>query len=233
MNIEVPPLESKPPGLGLRALGLVLSGVRRVSAQVEPYTAWWNERNEQAMADDGPLLVVVGDSTAIGIGASSPDLGYVSLLRAALSKRDSATWRVINLGQSGARTEDAVERQLPIATQLAGELTLCCVGTNDVVWSGDTGGPRRRLRTLIAELPTPMVIGTVAGGSLRARLVNRAIRDAVGGRGVTIVEPWGESGASPRERLAADRFHPNDLGYELMARRFARVLGAPEPSNFD
>lgn len=73
----VPPLVPKRPGIGLRTLGLVMPGIRRISAQIEPYTQWWSDSNQQAVSGDGDgrLLVVIGDSTAIGIGASAPDPG--------------------------------------------------------------------------------------------------------------------------------------------------------------
>ncbi len=227
----MPPLHPKPPGLALRSLGLVIPGIRQVSAQIGPYTRWWSEQNQVAVRSDGPLLAVIGDSTAIGIGASAPDRGYVGLLRDSLDRRDRRRWRVVNLAQSGARVTDGLERQLPILAELAPpSLTICCIGTNDVVWSADTTALRDRLRSLVAALPPGSVVGLVAGGSPRASVANRAVEDAASEGGHTVVDPWREPGPPPGERLAEDRFHPSDLGYALMARPFARHLDAPEPS---
>ena len=110
---HVPTLEPKLPGVGLRSLGVVLPGIRSTTSQIKPFTKWWSDQNQTALAASGPLLVVIGDSTAIGIGASAPDRGYVGLLRDALSERDGLPWRVVNLAQSGAKTTDGLERQLP------------------------------------------------------------------------------------------------------------------------
>lgn len=230
----VPPLEPKLPGLGLRTLGRVVPGIRRVTAQIEPYTTWWSDQNQMAIRAEGPLLAVIGDSTALGIGASAPDRGYIGLLQRSLSDRDGQPWRVVNLAQSGARVADGLDRQLPILEDLqqSGQRAahvVCCIGTNDVVWSTDTVRVRDRLRTLIDGLPGDSVVGLVAGGSPRARLVNRAARAAAADAGCGLVDPWREPGPPAGERLAEDRFHPNDLGYSLMARPFARHLGAPEP----
>lgn len=233
----MPPLEAKLPGRGLRTLGLVVPGIRQVIGQIGPYTRHWSEQNQVALGAGGPLLAVVGDSTALGIGASGPERGYIGLVGQALAERDGTPWRTINLAQSGARVADGLDRQLPIvlelirATGTEPDLTVCCIGTNDVVWSADTGGVRSRLRDLIGQLPDPerSVVCPVAGGSPRARVVNRAIRTAAAEAGAALVDPWREPGPPPGERLAADRFHPNDLGYALMARPFARHLGAPEP----
>lgn len=231
----MPPLHPKPPGLGLRAVGLVIPGIRRISAQIKPYTAYWSDQNQVAAVADGPLLVAIGDSTALGIGASAPSRSYVGLLRDALSHRDGKAWRAINLAQSGARSADGVERQLPTLLALTDhgtepDLVVCCLGSNDVVWSRDTTGVRDRLRLLISQLPSGSTVGLAAGGSPRARTVNRAVRQAAVDAGCAVVDPWREPGPDPAERLAEDRFHPNDLGYVLMSRPFARQLDAPEPS---
>ncbi len=232
----IPPLHAKPPGLGVRAAALVVPGIRRVSAQIEPYTRYWSDRNQLAIsgADDGPLLVAIGDSTAIGIGASEPGRSYIGLLGHALGRRDGQRWRIINLAQSGAKVDDGLERQLPALAQLGHhgiepDAVVCCLGSNDVVWSADTVRVRRRLQRLIADLPAASTVGLAAGVSPRARLVNRAVRQAAAEAGHLLVDPWREPGPGPRGRLAEDRFHPNDLGYVLMARPFARSLGAPEP----
>ncbi len=233
----IPALEPKLPGRGLRAAGLVLPGIRRVSRQIAPYTRYWSERNQRAATGDGPLLIVIGDSTALGIGASAPAHGYVGHVARALTERDGTAWRVVNLAQSGARAADGLERQLPLAERLlrpgtngSAALVVCCIGSNDVVWSSATTAVRDRLRAIIGRLPGGGVAALVAGSSPRARLVNRAVRNAAAEAGCGLVDPWREPGPPPQQRLAADRFHPNDLGYVLMARPFARHLGAPLPS---
>ncbi len=232
----VPPLHPKAPGFGVRLAGRFLGGIGEVSAQVEPYTRFWSDQNQLAVDGDGPLLVAIGDSTAIGIGASAPQRSYVGLLGQALARRDGRPWRVVNLAQSGARVADGLDRQLPILDELlaAGivpDQVLCCLGSNDVAWSLDTFGVQHRLRRLIGGLPASSTVGLIAGASPRGRLVNRAIRLAASEAGLGLVDPWREPGPRPAARLAQDRFHPNDLGHTLMARPFARALGAPEPDH--
>jgi lysophospholipase L1-like esterase len=214
-------------------LGLVHPGVRKVAGQIQPYTRFWSEQNNGALAAGPPLLVVIGDSAAIGVGASRPENGYIGRLQVALSRRDAQPWQVVNLGRSGAKVDDAVDRQLPVAQQLAAQglpaLTLCCIGSNDVLWNRSNPDLRVQLQDLIARLPKPAIVGLVAGGGPASRAANRAIRQAAASRDLPVVDPWRRPG-SVRLKLAEDGFHPNDDGYRSMAGAFAEALGAPDPS---
>ena len=232
---HVPQLVAKPPGAAVQ-LGAMLSGsIRAVTSQIGPYTNWWNNQNQEALGRSGPLLLVVGDSTALGIGASHPANGYIGWLMAALNRESGhdEPWRVINLAQSGAKFDDGVRRQVPIARQLpAPDVAICCLGTNDLVWGLNTTLLRRKARTLVADVGDLLpqgagcetVVCPVAGRSGRARLVNRAIRAAAEDVGVSFVNPWNEPGPGPSTRLASDRFHPSDSGYALMAKPIGRRL---------
>ncbi len=229
---SIPELEPTKPGLLLRLAGAVAPGVREVTTQIQPYTRWWNEQNQRALDHDGPLMVVIGDSTAIGIGASAPGNGYVGRLLELLAQRDGEPWAAVNLAQSGARVNDGIERQLPIALDIertgrSPALVICCIGTNDVVWSIDTTGTRQRLARLMRSLPRPALLCLVAGASPRARVINRGIRHRARELQHDVVNPWTEPGPPASHRLAADRFHPNDVGYALMANALARPLATP------
>ena len=253
----IPRLVPNPPARTLRLLGRFMGGIREVTDQIEPYTAWWDEQNQRAADAAGPLLVAVGDSTAIGIGASSPANGYVGLLLEALTRHDrtigAATrddrtlgaptprrvaasrqpWRAVNLGLSGARLQDALDRQLPVLADLVArglrpEVVVCCIGTNDLVWGRDVERLRSKIDDLAGGLPPDTIVGTLAGGSARARLANRALRRAADRHELHLVDPWSEPNPGTGPRLAADRFHPNDLGYRLMATPFARRVGVAE-----
>jgi len=233
MSSLVPRLVPRPPSPVLRLLGAAVRGIRAMTDQIEPYTAWWDEQNQQAANGSGPLLVAIGDSTAIGIGATAPANGYVGLLAGALSAGAprQVPWRTINLGLSGARLEDALDRQLPILDDLATrglepQAVVCCIGTNDLVWGREVTKLQGRLATLAAGLPSTAVVGTLAGASARGRLANRALRNAADERGLRLVDPWAEPNPGTGQRLAADRFHPSDLGYQLMAVPFAKALDA-------
>ena len=212
---ELIPREISP---GLKAIGAVFSGAKTTTGQIEPYTRWWSVQNQADLHADGPLLVAIGDSICIGIGASHPSKSLAGQVSKQLSERDGVKWRVINLSIPGARIEDALNRQLPIFNQLPqSDVVLACVGSNDILWTPSRHSLRAELRRLSGELPSTTVFGPVAGASARARSANRALREAARANGQKVAEIWDIDGPRMRDRMAADRFHPNDLGYELMA----------------
>ncbi|MCA1692731.1 MAG: GDSL-type esterase/lipase family protein [Actinobacteria bacterium] len=117
-----------------RFLRRVVPGVHRVHAQVTPYATRWDAANELILTTTGPLWVVLGDSTAQGIGAPGYDQGYVGQLRILLDEQrgENGPWRVLNLSRSGARSADALESQLPRLESLPVEpdLVTCAIGAN-------------------------------------------------------------------------------------------------------
>ena len=96
-------LSGRRPGRLVRAAGLVLPGVSRVQADVQPFAAAWGRDNRAALTGSGPLWVALGDSLTRGVGAPTYDRGWVGQLRSRLG------YRVINLGVSGATTLDVLE----------------------------------------------------------------------------------------------------------------------------
>lgn len=239
MLTQIPKLKAKKPGIGVRSLALVSGGVRAVLKQIEPYTNWWTDQNQQALSDSGPLLVVIGDSTAIGIGASSAEQGYVGHVVRGLSQRDDEQWRVINLAQSGARVNDGLTRQLPTVESLVEHgpkpnLVISCIGANDIVWGREIVQLRADIQRLIGGLQAPAIVCELGGESPRTRMANRAIRNAASEQKLDFISPWSEPGPDYKQRLSSDRFHPNDLGYALMSQAFLRRLDCQEldPADF-
>lgn len=246
----------KRPGPGVRAISVVMRGVRKVTDQVPPYTRWWNDQNHRVVsrlqadqatgAGSHKLLVSIGDSSALGIGAKAPELSYTGQLTELLSKRatgesgDESTesWSAINLSMSGARVRDGIDRQLPLLHRLedAGlspDLVICVIGSNDVFW----GSGRRRqsvtqrnaklrqeLTELIGLLPATAIVGEAAGRSQRGQLANQAIHAASREHNLTSLNPWKGDSDDSRPRLAEDRFHLNEIGYEVMAENFMKAI---------
>lgn len=214
----VPELVPRKISLGLKAIGAVFSGAKTTTDQIHPYTQWWSVQNQAELRGTGPLLVAIGDSICIGVGASHPSKSLAGQVADRLSDRDGTRWRTINLSIAGARVEDALNRQLRILSDLpTPDLVLACIGSNDILWTPARNSLRADLRALSDGLPQSTVFGPVAGASARARSANRALRTAARDNGQRVAEIWDIEGPRLRDRMAEDRFHPNDLGYQLMA----------------
>jgi lysophospholipase L1-like esterase len=213
--------------LGRVARGLH-PGLRSVHAQIARYAAEWEAANDAAQAGAGPLWVVLGDSTAQGIGAPTADEGYVGQLRRALDEGSIPPWRVVNLSKSGARVADVADRQLPAleALDVRPALVTCAVGANDVVRRTSVHVLEGGLRAVIARLPARAVIATLPQGLNRERTdaANRLIRAEAPAAGLVVADVWARTGPPWRGKYAADGFHPGVLGYADWAAAFAAVL---------
>lgn len=208
-----------------------LPGLRRVHAQVASYAEAWAAANAEAATGSGPLWVVLGDSTAQGIGATSHLGGYVGQVHRMLEAATTTPWRIVNLSRSGAKAADVLDRQLP-ALEGAGlrpSLVTCAVGSNDVIRRTPLEDAARDLRSVITRLPPPAVVGTIPQGMARKRThtLNRAIRDAAAEAGVVVADLHAHTGPPWKGKYAEDWFHPGDLGYADWAAAFAEALAVP------
>jgi len=210
-----------------RAARVFLPGVRHVHAQVAPFAQAWDEANEAALAGDGSLWVVLGDSTAQGIGATSYDQGYVGQLRTVLDEHSSTPWRLLNYSRSGARAADVVATQLPRLETLADRpaLVTCAIGANDV-FPTPLPALLASLREIMRRLPAGAVIATLPQGlrPARAAMVNDMIRTEAPAAGLVVADVWAHTGPPWHGKLAVDGFHPGVAGYGDWARAFAEAL---------
>lgn len=193
-------------------------------AQVDPYAEAWKDANDLALSQTGPLWLVLGDSTAQGIGASSFERGWVGQLRELITT-DTERWRVVNLSRSGGRVRDVLETQLPaVALQgLEPRLVTVAVGANDI-------RPTRRrdlepaLEELLARLPRGAVVGTIPGRPNIVAPFNALIRLRAAERGLLVAETAAAIQPPWRGKLASDWFHPSDAGYTAWAHAFAKAI---------
>ena len=194
-------------------MGLVRRVFRRSFEHVDAYARAWHADNAAALAADGPLWVVLGDSAAQGVGASSHRSGYVGVVVERLSQRDGVPWRVVNLSRSGARTREVVDVQWPAAAGLPADLLTAVVGGNDALRTEEQVW-RRDARALCTALPAGAVVSTVARGVFerKTRRVNEVIRACAGEHDLLVADLWAHTGP-PYRGLYFDGFHPNDRGY--------------------
>ncbi|MEO5896657.1 MAG: SGNH/GDSL hydrolase family protein [Vicinamibacterales bacterium] len=187
--------------------------------------------------------VVLGDSTAAGVGAPY-DQGIAVLTAKHLGKSRRVTMH--NFAVSGARIRDVLDQQLSAAEALRPNIVLMAVGANDVTHLTSIPSMRQRFREIIRRLraanPASQIVITGAPdmgsppripwllrgiASLRAKLVNRMFRSEAERLNVVlapIAERTGPLFRRDRTLFDADRFHPNARGYATWVEVLTGVL---------
>ena len=195
--------------------------------------------------DARPLrLVVLGDSTAAGIGVDDPADAYPALLARRLAAATGRRVELTALGIAGARVGDVATDQAPAAARLDPDLVFVGIGANDVTHLTSLSDVRSGIETAIEVLREPGAAVVVAGppdmrvsvwhqplrqlSYLRGRQVEDAVEDAARAQGVPVVELAEETGpffaADPERHFSEDGFHPGPLGYERWADAIFPVL---------
>ena len=188
-------------------------------------------------------LLIVGDSSAAGVGAQTQDSALAGQLATALGAHARVQWHLI--AQTGATTPDTLER-LRNADLPSADLVLIVLGVNDVT----RGGPRRgwlrchaQLRALlrartgarrlyVSQIP-PLGAFPLLPHPLRWLLGRRAQRfDAGLGRDLAAeagTRYLGFPDTLDPADMAEDGFHPGPVIYAAWAKEMARRIHTDGP----
>jgi len=231
-------------------LGRWTDGVAELRADRLEFADYWDGHNDRQLAErtraiakgdaPDPLWVVLGDSTAQGLGAAVPRGGYVGQTLQQLRRTTGRHWRALNLSVSGALMRDVLAYQLPLLdAQLEGQrpdLVTCGAGANDILYSAP-GKLFSDLRTLLAAVPEDTVVldlpllngfwGIVGHMSVPyITRINRVIREVATDRSLRVAEvskhfvpPW-------VGKFSVDNFHPSQDGYRDWSRALVQALNA-------
>lgn len=226
-------------GLRTTRFGRWTDGVTALRADCVTFAGYWRDYNERVHAElesqPGPLWVVLGDSTAQGLGAPGPHGGYVGQALQELRRRTGQPWRVLNLSVSGSLIRDVLNEQLPLLPA-APDLVTCGVGANDVFYSS----PSRLfadLRTLLATVPDGTVMldlplpGGLWGLCGRAGVpyvnrINRVISEVADERGLPVAQVSAHFTPPWAGKFSSDSFHPSQDGYRDWTRALLTALPA-------
>ncbi len=198
----------------------------RLKSSVDQYSVYW-----QNLSSSGEFVyVVLGDSAAQSIGASSPQKGYVGLLADQIEQKTGKQARIINLSVSGATVNDVTEKQLPQIANYKPDLITVEVGGNDVVRT-DLSSFESDYRKLGESLPEGTFVATIPYFGGRIRKNNEAIKasdiivNIAKENSLKVVDLQTET--KQRDSLfnySADWFHSSDKGYEVWADTFWREI---------
>ena len=222
---------------GLRSgrFGRWADGVIELREDCVTFAGHWDEHNDRVLTESGPLWVVLGDSTAQGLGAPSPMGGYAGQVLAGLRERTGRPWRVLNLSLSGALIRDVLRDQLPRIPADA-EMVTCGIGANDILYStpskvlADVRGLVGAVPdgTVLLDLPLPAGIWGILGRASVPYVarINHVIHQAAAARGLPVAEvsahflpPWAG-------KFGPDNFHPSQDGYRYWARALLTAIPA-------
>lgn len=191
----------------------------------------------------------LGDSTVFGVGASSPDQNYVSLLHAWL-RADYPAARMTNLGVSGATSADVIEGQLPRALALRPDLVTLSIGPNDITQGRDVGEFERNVdaifRAITRDTDAVVVVSLLPDMSLApifspeekaavgrlAASFNDVLERAARAYDVEVVDVYRASQDEIPNRddlVSEDGYHPSDQGYARWAELMSAGLEARIP----
>jgi lysophospholipase L1-like esterase len=227
-------------------LGRWTDGVAELRAARTEFAAYWDAHNAQVLSkrDRGrqngdapdPLWVVLGDSTAQGLGAPGPHGGYVGQTVHQLRLTTGRHWRVLNLSVSGALIRDVLADQIPQLDGQHADLVTCGAGANDILFSAPSK-VFNDLRTLLAAVPDDTVmldlpllngfwwiVGHMSVPYISR--INRVIHEVASERSLRVAEvsrhfipPW-------TGKFSSDNFHPSQDGYRDWTRALAEALTA-------
>jgi lysophospholipase L1-like esterase len=233
-------------GISHGRLGRWTDGVAELRAARMEFATYWDIHNDSVLSkrdlalrngsEPDPLWVVLGDSTAQGLGAPGPRGGYVGQTFYELRRTTGRHWCVLNLSVSGALIRDVVAEQLPRLDGQRPDLVTCGAGANDILYSAP-GKLFSDLRALLAEVPEDTVMldlpilsgfwGIVGHMSVPyISRINRVIREVAAERSLRVAEvsrhflpPW-------VGKFSVDHFHPSQDGYRDWSRALVEALTA-------
>jgi len=182
--------------------------------------------------------VALGDSTVEGVGASSPDLNYVSRLHARLRARYPNA-RVTNLGVGGATSADVITAQLERAIRLRPDVVTLSIGPNDITRDIPVARYEQNLQDILGRLRREtaalIVVNLIPDLAVTPRFAKSPQVDLVGRQAVefneALTRKGREHGAAlvdlylpsreevPRQPMLLwrDGYHPSDAGYARWA----------------
>lgn len=184
-----------------------------------------------SVAGPRPLrLLVLGDSTAAGVGAATQDAALPGNLARELHSRldRGVQWRAV--GRNGATSRDLVTDYLGAATADPADLVFLSIGANDALGLRSRGAYVRDIRSIIAALkeanPDVWVIASSMPGFSQFELLPNPLRwnlflhasSLEAGERAALAEMPNVHMSPPAPKytdgfFASDLFHPSESGY--------------------
>jgi len=194
--------------------------------RIPDHHVYWGERGK---ADpDSVLYVALGDSAALGLGASAPERGYVGIVAAEIARVTGKRVRVRNLSIDGATCAVVLADELHRVPKATAVVCTLDVGANDV-WTFDPARFRDEFGRICAALPPGAIVADLPSFSFlpvagRVRAANRIVHELVAAHGLVLAPLNARTRRGGPviaiRNAAGDLFHPNDRGHRVWAEAF-------------
>ncbi|MFB4296058.1 SGNH/GDSL hydrolase family protein [Actinomadura sp. NTSP31] len=233
-------------GGGITALGGITFGLVVAEAKLARRIIQATPNGDPPVADGlyggtlpGPplSLVMLGDSTAAGLGVHTAAETPAALLAAGVAAIAGRPVRMTNVARSGAQSA-ALDGQTGQALQVRPDLAVVMIGANDVTGRVPPGTSVRYLSDAVARLRAAgcqVVVGTCPDlGTIKPLMqplrwiARRASRQLAAAQTIAVVEQGARSvslgdllgrefAADPISMFSEDRYHPSARGYAAAA----------------
>lgn len=194
------------------------------------------------------VILAIGSSTTVGVGASRPEASFPAQLAGRLTQAwGEGAVTVLNAGVSGESAPATLKRlEAFMAHKPVPDLVIWQVGTNDLIF----GSSAARLGAAVGQ-----GLDAVAAAGARAMVIDQqyypgilnvprfetfvaAVGEAAAARKVPLLaryammKEWaGRDPGGYRDLLSWDRFHMSDAGYACLAELLAfTILAAADPA---
>lgn len=229
------------------AIGAVATGTVGYLAWLARHRATWSQRlntripahhdhwKERGRADpEAVLYVALGDSAALGLGASTPQRGYVGLVAMEIGRLTGRRVRVRNLAIDGATCAVVLTDELHRIPEDTAVVCTIDVGANDI-WTFEPTRFREELGRVYAALPAGTIVAELPSFSpvpidTRVRAANAIVRDVAAEHGLPVAPLYAATRRGGPviaiRNAAGDLFHPNDRGHRVWADAFLPAVRA-------
>jgi len=167
----------------------------------------------------GSHIIALGDSLTSGVGASSPERGYVGHLEKRLGVI------IENRGVSGNTTRDGLERLKSDVLDANPDIVMILLGGNDYLRRIPESETFANLRIIITEIhktgAVVLLVG-IRGGLLADKFADNFESLATETGSAFVPNVLDSILGDPK--LMSDQIHPNDLGYERITDKLAPTL---------
>lgn len=183
------------------------------------YSKYWQETS---LSESAYTLVVMGDSTALGVGASKPENSVIGLVRDNIVKAKNLNVNVLNFAKQNASFEDVLDKQLPKIADKKVDMVLVIAGRQNV---DKKRVDESKLSRLVSSLPSgisyiaEVPISYDGEKNKIAESINKVLNEEAARNGVIVI-PLYRSTIKYQFDFSYydwDFVHPNDKGQKIWA----------------